>query len=81
MNWAITLPSRDCALRLNATLIDMLMPLSRLSGLKPGDLIPVSVARSVPLALGGKIVAHGTVGEIDDRVALQITSAFAHSVS
>ena len=74
-------PFADIPLRLNATLIDMLMPLSRLSGLKPGDLIPVSVARSVPLALGGKIVAQGTVGEIDDRVALQITSAFAQSVS
>ncbi|ARU15969.1 FliM/FliN family flagellar motor switch protein [Croceicoccus marinus] len=74
-------PFADIPLRLQATLIDMRLPLSRLSGLKPGDMIPVSVARSVPLALGGKIIAHGTVGEIDDRVALQITSAFSHSVS
>ena len=74
-------PFADIPLRLQATLIDMCLPLSRLSGLKPGDMIPVSVARSVPLALGGKIIAHGTVGEIDDRVALQITSAFSQSVS
>ncbi len=74
-------PFADIPLQLKATLIDMRLPLSRLGGLKPGDMIPVSVARSVPLALGGKIVAHGTVGEIDDRVALQITSAFSHSVS
>lgn len=74
-------PFADIPLRLNATLIDMRLPLSRLGGLKPGDLIPVSVARSVPLALGGKVIAHGTVGEIDDRVALQITSAFSHANS
>ncbi len=60
----------------SATLIDMRMPISRLSGLKPGDVIPVSVARSVPLAVGGKVIAHGSVGEVDDRVALKITSAF-----
>lgn len=59
-----------------ATLIDMKIPIARLSGLKPGDLIPVSVARSVPLSVGGKVIAHGSVGELDDRVALKITSAF-----
>ncbi|WP_230293847.1 flagellar motor switch protein FliM [Croceicoccus sp. Ery5] len=74
-------PFADIPLRLRATLIDMRLPLSRLGGLKPGDMIPVSVARSVPLALGDTIVAHGTVGEIDDRVALQITSAFSRSAS
>ncbi len=74
-------PFADIPLRLRATLIDMRLPLSRLGGLKPGDMIPVSVARSVPLTLGDTIVAHGTVGEIDDRVALQITSAFSRSAS
>lgn len=69
-------PFCDVPLELTATLIDMMIPLSRLSGLKPGDVIPVAVARNVPLSVGGKIVARGSVGEVDDCVALQITSAF-----
>lgn len=54
----------------------MRIPFSSLSTLKPGQLLPVAVARSVPLTIGDKVVAHGTVGEMDDRVAVQITHAF-----
>ena len=35
-----------------------------------------SVARAVPLRVGGHTIAHGTVGTVDDRVAIQITNAF-----
>lgn len=53
-------------------LVDMTVKLSKISNLKPGTVIPVSVARNVPLLAGGKLVAHGSVGEVDDRIALQI---------
>jgi len=69
-------PFGDMPLTLRATLVDMRMPLSRIATLKPGDVLQVSVARQVPLAIGQTILAHGTIGEVDDRVALQITQAF-----
>ncbi len=64
-------------LTLRATLVDMRVPLARIAALRPGDVLPISVARQVPLAIGAATIAHGTVGEIDDRVALQIINAFS----
>ncbi len=69
-------PFADIPLPLEATLVDMRVGLARLSGLKPGDVLPVAVARSVPLRANNRVVAHGVVGDVDDRVALQITTAF-----
>jgi flagellar motor switch protein FliM len=66
----------DAPLPLRATLVNMRMGVSRLSALKPGDVLPVSIARNVPLSVRGRVIAHGTVGEVDERVALQITQAF-----
>ncbi|MCB2049260.1 MAG: FliM/FliN family flagellar motor switch protein [Novosphingobium sp.] len=70
-------PFGDLPLTLCATLVDMRMPLARIAALKPGDVFPVSVARQVPLSIGERTIAHGTLGEIDDRVALQIIHAFS----
>lgn len=64
-------------LTLRATLVDMRVPLARIAALRPGDVLPVSVARQVPLSIGATTIAHGSVGEIDDRVALQILHAFS----
>ncbi len=61
-------------LPLKAVLVDMTVPLSALSNLKLGAVFPVSVARSVPLIAGERVIAHGTVGAIDDRAALQLTN-------
>ena len=69
-------PMGDLPLTLRAVLVDMRMPVSALAALVPGQVIPVSVARSVPLAVGGKIVAAGTIGAQDDRVAVQVTQLF-----
>lgn len=69
-------PFASVPLDLSAVLVDMRIGISRLSDLKPGDILPVSVARSVPLRIGDRTVAHGTIGEVDDRVAVQITQAF-----
>lgn len=70
-------PFADIALSLEAVLTEMRVPLSRVATFAPGQTIPIPVARAVPLRVGGTIVARGTVGELDDRVALQITNAIA----
>lgn len=68
-------PFAGIALPLEAVLTEMRIPLSRIAALAPGQTIPIPVARAIPLRVGGTIVAHGTVGELDDRVALQITNS------
>lgn len=68
-------PFADITLTLEAVLTEMRVPLSRIAAFAPGQTIPIPVARAVPLRIGGAIVARGTVGELDDRVALQITNA------
>jgi len=66
-------PFAALALELTATLVDMPVSLAALAALEPGMVLPVAVARSVPLMIGGKIIAHGTVGAQDDRIALRLT--------
>jgi flagellar motor switch protein FliM len=69
-------PYCDLPLTLAAVIVDMTLPMSALTQLQPGSLLPVSVARNVPLRIGGKTIAHGAIGSVDDRVAIQITHAF-----
>ncbi len=66
-------PFADIPLPVEARLVDMTIALSRLARLEPGMVIPVAVARNVPLRVGEAVIARGTVGELDDQVALQIT--------
>lgn len=60
-------------LPLRAILVDAAVPLARIAQLQPGAVIGVAVNRSVPLLIESAVVAHGTAGEIDDRIALEIT--------
>lgn len=69
-------PFASMAMEVTAVLVDMQLGMTRLAGLRPGDVLPVAVARSVPLQVGGRTLASGTIGEIDDRVAVQVTHAF-----
>lgn len=69
-------PFGDLPLELSAVLVDMRMAMATVAALEPGMVLPVAVARQVPLRLGRTTVATGTVGAADDRVALQIRSAF-----
>lgn len=48
------------------------LPLSELMQLQPGDVIPVSLPAHVPLLVGGRRIALGTVGEHEGRAALKI---------
>ena len=66
-------PFAHIPLPIRAVLVDMKLPLSAVSSLQPGQVLPVAVARNVPLMAGSTILARGTVGELDDRVALKIT--------
>jgi flagellar motor switch protein FliM len=61
---------------MSAVLVDMQIPFTTLSALQVGQVLPVAVARSVPLKVGDKTIAHGTIGAMDDQVAVQITHAF-----
>ena len=69
-------PWSDVPLNLSAVLVDMRLPMSALAGLRPDVILPVAVAREVPLRVGATTLARGTVGTLDDRVAIQITQAF-----
>lgn len=69
-------PYCDLPLTLSAVIVEMRLPMSALADLQPGSLLPVSVARNVPLRIGDKTIAHGAIGSVDDCVAIQITQAF-----
>lgn len=69
-------PFASMPVSVTAVLVDMTLGFSRLSSLKPGDVLPVAVARSVPLQVDGRTIATGTIGEVEDRVAVQIQHAF-----
>lgn len=66
-------PFADLPLPLSATLVDMRLPLAVAATLEPGMVLPVAVARDVPLAAGSRMIARGTVGHQDDRIALKLT--------
>ena len=73
---ATSAPFADLPLPLSAVLVDMPVPFTTLTRLAVGQVLPVSVARNVPLRVGDQTIAHGSVGMADDRVAIQITRAF-----
>jgi flagellar motor switch/type III secretory pathway protein FliN len=64
-------------LPLEAVLAEFDMALGRLERLRPGDHIPIPVAREIPLRIGNRIVARGRVGTCEDRMALRLTSGIA----
>lgn len=69
-------PFDDIPMALRAVLVDMNVPVARLSSLAPGQLLPVAVTRSVPLRIGDQTFAHGSIGTMDDRIAVRVTQAF-----
>ncbi len=73
-----------------AVLAEMRLPLARIAGLAAGDILPIAPRRDVPLRIVqdagqnmGQNMGHdtdsatlgvGTIGVLDDRIALQLTS-------
>lgn len=66
-------PYADMPLPVSAVLVDMALPLSAISRLEIGQVLSVPIARQVPLRVAGRTVAAGSIGAVDDRVAIQIT--------
>lgn len=48
------------------------LTLSELLNLKNGDVIPVNIARHLPLIIGNRVLAQGTLGEQNGRAAFMI---------
>ena len=60
-------------LSLCAVLAEFDLTLGQLDRLAPGDTFPLALARSVPLRIGAALVGHGSIGTIEDRMALCLT--------
>lgn len=61
----IRLPTRTVLARPSLTLTELIQ-------LQSGDVIPVHINRSLPLIVGDRIVAQGSIGEQDGRAAFMI---------
>jgi flagellar motor switch protein FliM len=48
------------------------LKISELVSLKAGDVIPIHIARHLPLLIGDRIFAHGSIGEQDGCAAFMI---------
>ena len=79
-SWQDT-PMADLPLPSTARLVDMNVPVRRIAALEPGAVLPIRVARNIPLQVGEVVLAHGTAGEVDDQIALQITQTALKKVS
>lgn len=66
-------PFADLPLQVSALLVDVPLPLSVISTLQVGQVLNLPIARNVPLRAGTRTLAHGAIGAVDDRVALQLT--------
>jgi flagellar motor switch protein FliM len=56
-----------------AVLAEFDLTLGQLDRLAPGDTFPIPMPRSVPLRIGATLVAHGSIGTLDERMALCLT--------
>lgn len=66
-------PFNSIPLEFRAALAELQLPLEQIAGLKPGQMIPLALRRDVPLLMDDRCFANGTVGTIDDQVALRLT--------
>lgn len=48
------------------------LSVAQLMALKPGDVIPITLAPKVPLIVANRKLGHGTIGERDGRAALMV---------
>lgn len=60
-------------LSLCAVLAQFEITLGQLERLTPGDTFPLPAPRNVPLKLGETLVAHGSIGTLDDHLAVCLT--------
>ncbi|KQX26279.1 MULTISPECIES: flagellar motor switch protein FliM [unclassified Sphingomonas] len=62
----------NVALPVRSVLARPEMTVAQLLALKPGDVIPVNLSQTVPLLVGNRRFAEGTIGEQDGRAAMMI---------
>lgn len=65
-------PFDEIPLELRAELAQLQLPLSRLANFERGQLIALVPRREIPLMLEGRRIATGTIGTLDERVALRL---------
>ena len=66
-------PFANVPLSLHAVLAEFDLSLARLQTLSPGDSIPLTMGRQVPLMVGEQVLAYGSIGTADDRMAIRLT--------
>jgi flagellar motor switch protein FliM len=69
----VAAPFAAVPLPLHVVLAEFDLSLARLQTLSPGDTIPLAMGRQVPLMVGETILAHGSVGTAEDRMAIRLT--------
>ncbi len=62
----------NVALPVRSVLARPEMTVAQLLALKPGDVIPVTLSQTVPLLVGNRRFAEGTIGEQEGRAAMMI---------
>lgn len=67
------MPFAAIPMALQAVLAEFDLSLARLQTLSPGEEIPLTIARQVPLRLGDAVLAFGSIGTIEDRMAVRLT--------
>ena len=67
----------DVRLPVRSVLARPELTMGQLMALKPGDVIPINLAAKVPLLVGSKRFAEGTIGEQEGRAALLVESVGA----
>jgi flagellar motor switch/type III secretory pathway protein FliN len=65
-------PFAAIPLPLHVVLAEFDLSLARLQTLAPGDSVPLAMGRHVPLMVGDKVLAHGSIGTTDDRMAIRL---------
>ena len=71
---ALTRAAMDVRFPIRSVLAEPTVPLQTLMDLKPGDVIPISIAPDVPVVVGDHRLGCGTVGTSNGFAAIRLTS-------
>lgn len=66
-------PFANVPLSLHVVVAEFDLSLARLQTLSPGDSIPLTMGRHVPLMVGNRVLAHGSIGTAEDRMAIRLS--------
>jgi flagellar motor switch/type III secretory pathway protein FliN len=65
-------PFANIPLPLHVVVAEIELSLARLQALVPGDCFPLALGRQVPLMVGERVLAHGSIGTSEDRMAIRL---------